>query len=281
MGHISPAACLDLVKRGAITGVELTTKNVDFQCIACIKGKSTEEDTLKECLSEHCQNFGDEIHSDLWGPGEVETLGKYKYWVSFTDDWSRWTTVYLLWVKSDVFPAYTAFALWVQTHMGVTIKCLHMDRGGEYMSLEFGKYLEKHGTERQLTVHDTPAQNGISERLNRMLIERVRAMMYTAQLPLYIWGEALCHAVYLKNRYWTSALPVGMTPYEMINGEQLSLDILPIWGCVVWVHDKSGGKLSMRAKEGRWVGFDTESRGHRIYWPSKGSIMVEQSVTFE
>ena len=281
MGHISPAACLDLVKRGAITGIELTNKNVDFQCIACIKGKSTEEDTPKERLSERRQNFGDEIHSDLWGPGELETLGKRKYWVGFTDDWSRWTTVYLLRVKSDVFPAYTAFASWVRTHMGVTIKCLHTDRGGEYMSLEFGKYLEKHGTERRLTVHDTPAQNGVSERLNRTLIERVRAMMYTAQLPLYLWGEALCHAVYLKNRCWTSALPVGMTPYEMINGEQPSLDILPVWGCVVWVHDKSGGKLSMRAKEGRWVGFDTESRGHRIYWPSKGSITVERSVTFE
>jgi hypothetical protein len=126
----------------------------------------TEEDTPKERLSKRHQNFGDKIHSDLWGPGELETLGKRKYWVGFTDDWSKWTTVYLLRVKSDVFPAYTVFASWVQTHMGVTIKCLHTDRGGEYMSLEFGKYLEKHGTERRLTVHDTPAQNGVSERLN-------------------------------------------------------------------------------------------------------------------
>ena len=37
----------------------------------------------------------------------------------------------------------------------------------------------------------------------------------------------------------------------------------------------------MRAKEGRWVGFDMESKGHRIFWPGKGSITVEQSVTFE
>jgi hypothetical protein len=80
MGHISPEACLDLVKGGAITGVELTNSNVDFQCIACLKGKMTEDDTPKERLSERRQNFGDEIHSDLWGPGQEPTLGKRRFY---------------------------------------------------------------------------------------------------------------------------------------------------------------------------------------------------------
>ena len=66
----------------------------------------------------------------------------------------------------------------------------------------------------------------------------------------------------------------------MVNDWLAILDRLPIWGQVVWVHDTSGGKLDPHAREGRWVGFDTNSNAHRIYWPEKRSITVERSVTF-
>ena len=46
------------------------------------------------------------------------------------------------------------------------------------------------------------------------------------------------------------------------------------------MHDTSGSKLDGRAKEGRWVGIDEESRGHRIYWPGKRLVTVERSVRF-
>ena len=65
----------------------------------------------------------------------------------------------------------------------------------------------------------------------------------------------------------------------MVNDRPAILDRLPIWGHVVWVHDTSGGKLDPRTCEGRWVGFDTNSNAHHIYWPEKRSIMGERSVT--
>lgn len=46
------------------------------------------------------------------------------------------------------------------------IKVLHSDRGGEYMSEEFTTFLDRKGTERKLTVHDTPQENGVAEQLN-------------------------------------------------------------------------------------------------------------------
>ena len=46
------------------------------------------------------------------------------------------------------------------------IKVLHSDRGGEYMSEEFTTFLDRKGTERKLTVHNTPQENGVVERLN-------------------------------------------------------------------------------------------------------------------
>ena len=53
-----------------------------------------------------------------------------------------------------------------------------------------------------------------------------------------------------------------------------------VWGSRVWVHSDRGTKLDGRAKKGRWVGFDDESKGHRIYWEGKWSVTVKWSVRF-
>jgi hypothetical protein len=68
------------------------------------------------------------------------------------------------------------------------IKCLHLDRGGEYLSNKFISYLDEQGVERKLTVHDTPEENGLAERLNCTLMEKVRAMIIASQLPQALWG---------------------------------------------------------------------------------------------
>ncbi len=71
-----------------------------------------------------------------------------------------------------------------------------------------------------------------------------------------------------------------MTPYEALTGRKPDLSNLHPWGTRVWVHTTGGSKLDGRAKEGRWVGFDEESKGHRIYWEGKRTVTVERSVRF-
>lgn len=41
------------------------------------------------------------------------------------------------------------------------------------------------------------------------------------------------------------------------------------------MHDTSGSKLDSRAAEGRWVGFDEDSFAHRVYWPEKRAVSVQ------
>ena len=55
--------------------------------------------------------------------------------------------------------------------MGVNIKCLHSNHGGEYMSDAFVTYLDEQGMARKLTVHDTLEENGVAEQLNHTLME--------------------------------------------------------------------------------------------------------------
>ena len=73
----------------------------------------------------------------------------------------------------------------------VNIKLLVLDHGGEYTSKEFNDYLAKQGTNHRLTVHDTPESNGVTEQLNRTLVERTHAMLLNSKLPKHLWGYAI------------------------------------------------------------------------------------------
>lgn len=51
------------------------------------------------------------------------------------------------------------------------------------MSKAFEKHLEANGTHHELTVHHSPAQNGVAERLNKTLVLRARACLIETGLP--------------------------------------------------------------------------------------------------
>ena len=49
-------------------------------------------------------------------------------------------------------------------------------------------------------------------------MEKVRAMLIASGLSIFLWGEALFHACYLKNQMSTKALN-GRTPFEAVTGK--------------------------------------------------------------
>ena len=266
---------------GAIEGIELGDLSMPQMCASCEYAKTTRKPIQKSRVTPRASKFGEEIHSDLWGPSPIQTPGKREYYVSFTDDYSRWTYLKLMRLKSETFEAYKSFEAWAKTQLGVqAIMKLRSDRGGEYLDEEFSKYLAAQGTQRILTTHDTPEYNGVSERLNRTLLERTRAILHASGLPKFLWGEAINHIVWLKNRTTSKALPSGKTPYELVYGRKPDLSNLKEWGTPVWVHNASGTKLDGRGREGRWVGFEEESNAHRIYFEDKRMVRIERSIKF-
>jgi len=49
---------------------------------------------------------------------------------------------------------------------------------------------------------------------------------------------------------------------------------------LLYVKDLKAGKLDSQAQIGRFVGYNSESKGYWIYWPAKRSITVERNVVF-
>ena len=187
--------------------------------------------------------------------------------MSFMDDHTLWTHVELLNTRDEVFNAYTDFEVWVKTQFRVrSFKRLQTDCGGEYLSHKFNQHLAANGTKRILTTHNTPMYNGVAERLNCVLLEHTWAFLHSSTLPKFLWGEAVKHAVWLKNRMATHALLNRKTPYKMLYGKKPNLAGLREWGMKVRVHDASGMKLDGRSRIGRWIGFEEASNAHQIFW---------------
>ena len=66
----------------------------------------------------------------------------------------------------------------------------------------------------------------------------------------------------------------------MLNKSKPYLGGIQEFGTAAYVKDLKAWKLHTCAQQGRFVGYDSESRGFRIYWPTKRSIMVERNVVF-
>ena len=66
----------------------------------------------------------------------------------------------------------------------------------------------------------------------------------------------------------------------MRHGRKPNLAGIQEFGTAAYVKDLSTGKLNPRACVGRFVGYDSESKGYRIYWPKKKTISVEHDVVF-
>ena len=118
----------------------------------------------------------------------------------FTDDHMRYMHLHLMVAKSDTFAAYHQYKAWVKNQHNTGIKHLYSDCGGEYLSNKFTHHLKAQGTERKLTTYDTLRHNGITERLNCMLMEWMCVVLHASRLLKTLWGEVISHIVWVKNR---------------------------------------------------------------------------------
>ncbi|RVW79104.1 Retrovirus-related Pol polyprotein from transposon RE1 [Vitis vinifera] len=113
--------------------------SLSLECDSCKLGKSkTLPFPLHASRASHCFDL---IHSDVWEPSPVSSHEKFKYYVTFIDDHSRFTWVYFLRSKSEVFRTFTEFLAYVDNQFSTSIKTLRTDSGGEYLSTEFQAFL--------------------------------------------------------------------------------------------------------------------------------------------
>ena len=141
---------------------------------------------------------------------------------------------------------------------GYKLKILRTNNGSEFYFTVFENYLKSEGVKHELTVLKTPKQNGVAKRLNRTLVEAVRAMLIQAKLPQRFWVEALSNAVYLHNRSPTKRV-ADMTPLQAWAGVKPNVKHLRSFGCIVYAHipKDERRKLDLKSKKCVLFGYGT------------------------
>ena len=80
------------------------------------------------------------IQFDIWGPNCVSSMG-CRYFVTFIDEFSRCTWVFLMKERSEIFSILTSFVNEIKTQFGKTIKILRSDNAKEYFSSAISSFL--------------------------------------------------------------------------------------------------------------------------------------------
>ncbi|KAJ9544558.1 hypothetical protein OSB04_024265 [Centaurea solstitialis] len=112
--------------------------------------------TTTSLMTKQPFNKDNERASELLGIIHTDVCGGYRYFITFTDDFSRYGYVYLIRHKSEAFEKFKEFQSEVQNQLDTKIKFLRSDRGGEYLSQEFDNHMMECGIVSQLTPPYTP-----------------------------------------------------------------------------------------------------------------------------
>ena len=109
-------------------------KQTEFHCEICALSKHVRNSYIPRM--HRSPDMFDLIHSDVWGPSPVVSLSGHRYYVTFIDDHTRCTWVYLLRKKSEVLPLFTQFLQLIKTQFNRVVKCIRSDNAKEYVSAE-------------------------------------------------------------------------------------------------------------------------------------------------
>ena len=140
------------------------------------------------------------IHSDICEFEGHLTCGGNRYFITFIDDFSKYSYVYLMKNKSDAFENLSIFLKQVDNTFDKKVKRFRTDRGNEYDTLSLNNYIQSLGVVHETTAPYSPSSNGVVERKNKTLINLTNAMLVSFGAPKYFCGEVVLTANFILNR---------------------------------------------------------------------------------
>nr|CAN67240.1 hypothetical protein VITISV_037460 [Vitis vinifera] len=236
---------------------------------------------LGHAPSSRVQHIFELIHSDVWGPSPVASIGGSRYFVIFIDDYSRYSWIFPMKSRSEILPIYSNFAKMVETQFSKRIKTFRSDNALEYTQYAFQALLHSYGTVHHLTCPGTSQQNGRAERKLRHILDTVHALLLYAKVPAPFWGEAGLHAVHAINRI-PSAVIHNQIPYERLFGSPPDYHHLRSFGsaCFVLLQPHEHNKLEPRSTLCCFLGYGETQKGYRCYDLVSHRLRVSRNVVF-
>ena len=222
------------------------------------------------------------VHSDVCGPFRVNSLGGYRYFVTFIDDFSKRTWIYFIKNKSEVLSKFQHFVHLLKTMTGRTVQALRTDNGGEYTSKDFAEFCLSQGISWELPPPYTPERNGVAERRNRSLLDITRCLLLDKGLPGHLWAEVVKAAGDILNLRSTKRHP-DKTPTELFYGKKPLISHLRVFGSSAFAHIPKGTrtKLDPRAEQCVLLSFDEAAKAYRCYRSSTRKVFISRDLLID
>ena len=220
------------------------------------------------------------IFSDVWGPAP-QSVGGFKYYISFIDDFSKFSWLYLLHDRTEAPRIFLQFKAHVERLLDTKIKCVQSDWGGEYQKIH-NTFFRSLGIAHRVSCPHTHQQNGSAERKHRHIVETGLALLAHAAVPLKFWDEAFLTATYLINRLPTRVIN-NKCPLVRLFNTSPNYSLLKVFGCACWPHLRpyNKQKLSFRSKECVFLGYSSLHKGYKCLDTDSGRVYISRDVIFD
>ena len=113
-------------------------------CESCQLGKYTHV-LFPKCLNNRAKSLFELVHTDVWGPCRTASTLGFQYCVTFIDDYSRCTWLFLMKNRAKLFSIFQKFYAEIQTQFNISIRVLRSDNASEYFSAPFTSFMSQHG----------------------------------------------------------------------------------------------------------------------------------------
>ncbi|GJT86953.1 ribonuclease H-like domain-containing protein [Tanacetum coccineum] len=153
LGHINFKKMKKLMRGNLVRGLPSKIFENDHTCVACQKRK------------QHKASFS------------VRSINRKCYYLVVTDDFSRFSWVFLLATKDETPEILKNFITSIENQSDYKVKTFRSDNGTEFKNKIMNEFCEIKGIRREFSVARNPQQNGVVERKNRTLIEAARTML--------------------------------------------------------------------------------------------------------
>jgi len=169
----------------------------------------------------------------------------------------------------------------LETLTSVEVKRVRHDGAKEYVTKDFKAWYDDKGITPELTAPYKAQQNGKAERVNRTLLERIRAAMLEAGAKEELWAEALAAVFHVLNRSPKAGL--GMTPLEALTGRRPNVAGFRVWGSRAWAlkPKTQQRKLEPRTDVGRFVGYAVGGKAYRVLKDGSDQVIERRDVLME
>ncbi|CAI7905976.1 unnamed protein product [Closterium sp. NIES-54] len=186
-----------------------------------------------------------------------------RYVLTLKDDYTNYLWVAPLTRRSDMATVFSAWHREMKTKLPTKpLAALRTDNGGGYTANAFTNYLSSHGINHQTSLPHMPQQNGVAERVNRTLMDRVRVMTTEASLSSKFWPYAQEYAAWLHNRISCSSNPSAHSPYFMMTRKTADVSMARTFGCLCYYLPPQGsfGKFEQRGRTGMFLGLSNSRK---------------------